>query len=41
MMLDVVRKEWSDEIFRLASLDKDKLPRLLPSGEAVGFLRPL
>lgn len=39
MMLDVVHKKWSDEILRLASLDKNKLPHLLPSGEAVGHLR--
>ena len=39
MMLDVVQKEWSDDILRLASLDKDRLPRLLPSGEEVGHLR--
>jgi len=40
MMLDVVHKKWSDEILHLASLDKDKLPRLSPSGEEVGHLRP-
>ncbi|MEN3185072.1 MAG: FGGY-family carbohydrate kinase [Atribacterota bacterium] len=38
MMFDVRKKEWSDKILALAGVEKERLPRLEPSGKIVGVL---
>lgn len=41
MMFDVRKREWSSRVLSLAGIDREKLPRLEPSGKVVGFLSPL
>lgn len=40
MMFDVQKREWSDKVLNLAGVEKERLPRLAPSGEVVGVLGP-
>lgn len=38
MLFDVDNETWSDQLIRAAGLDKDKLPRVVPSGTDIGTL---
>jgi xylulokinase len=40
LMLDVRRRDWSDEILQMAGLDRDRLPRVAPAGEVIGEIPP-
>ena len=40
MAFDVVRRDWSDDILALAGISRDCLPKVHPSGTAVGVVTP-
>ena len=36
---DIHRRKWSDELLAMAGFDAKKLPQILPSGTAIGFMK--
>jgi xylulokinase len=36
LLFDLEKQDWSDELLELAGLDRDKLPRTVPSGTKIG-----
>ncbi|MEW6243152.1 MAG: xylulokinase [Bacillota bacterium] len=40
MLMDVTKKQWSDELLRATGIDKDRLAPILPATKVVGTLLP-
>jgi xylulokinase len=40
LLFDVQREDWSDELLAIAGIDRDKLPKTVPSGTVVGTVLP-
>jgi xylulokinase len=36
LFFDIDRQDWSDDLLEIAGLDREKLPRLVPSGDIIG-----
>jgi xylulokinase len=38
LLFDIHRRDWSDDLLKAAGIDREKLPKIVPSGHLIGFV---